>query len=338
MDDLLSADELWQLVDVLYRDAVAEPRWTRFLERLAESTGSLVVWIGQRRWAVGERLLMGYPDSVFDPQPGARPMEQLTVAIAADAAGDVQLTLGRDGRRGRYGDAHRRLLERMVPHLRRALRMAERLAAGRDEHRLLQTAVDRLQAGLLVVDSLGRPLEMNRRLAEQLGGDESRIPAGGPTDALQLRDRTSLQRLLEETAGRDGRPAQGRGLRLRRSGSGRATAVVPLARAGGALTAVFVSDPRHRDPPPAELLREQFGLSPREARLALLLARGADLKRAATELAIRPATARTHLKRIFYKTGVHRQAALVGLLHRLLGPVRFEPRPPSAPAAEGATA
>jgi DNA-binding CsgD family transcriptional regulator len=111
-------------------------------------------------------------------------------------------------------------------------------------------------------------------------------------------------------------------------------AVVPLERAaGGALTAVFVCDPRHRDPPPAELLRERFGLSPREARLALLLARGADLQRAAAELAIRPATARTHLKRIFYKTGVHRQAALVGLLHRLLGLVQFEPSAPSAPVA-----
>lgn len=341
MDDLLTADELWQLVDVLYRDAVAKPRWPRFLERLAESTGSLAVWIGQRRWAIGERILMGHPDSAAQAQPSAHPIEQLTVTVAADAAGDIRLTLSRDVRSGRYGDAHRRLLEHLLPHLRRALRLAERMAAARGEHRLLHAAADRLQAGLLLVDRAGRPLDMNLRLAEQLGGGGSQALATGLPAAIPRHDRAGLQRLLEQTtADRDRRPAPGRRHWLRRSGSGVGTAVVPLERAGndGALTAVFVCDPRHRDPPPAELLREVLGLSPREALLALLLARGTDLKRAATELSIRPATARTHLKRIFYKTGVHRQAALVGLLHRLLGPVRFESSAPSASSAAGAPA
>lgn len=60
-----------------------------------------------------------------------------------------------------------------------------------------------------------------------------------------------------------------------------------------------------------------FGLTPAEARLAFVMAGGANAKEAARALGITPNTARTHIKRIFEKTGARRQADLPRLLSLL---------------------
>ena len=57
-----------------------------------------------------------------------------------------------------------------------------------------------------------------------------------------------------------------------------------------------------------------FGLSPAQARLSRHIADGHDLAHAAAALGISVNTARTQLQRIFDKTGVHSQPALVRVL------------------------
>jgi DNA-binding CsgD family transcriptional regulator len=67
----------------------------------------------------------------------------------------------------------------------------------------------------------------------------------------------------------------------------------------------------------AETLRQRFGLTPAESRLALALADGMGLREAADRNGVRLSTARVQLKAIFWKTETHRQAELVALLARL---------------------
>jgi DNA-binding CsgD family transcriptional regulator len=76
---------------------------------------------------------------------------------------------------------------------------------------------------------------------------------------------------------------------------------------------VFV-DLEKRVRPPQEVLHSTFALTAAEARLAIRLASGAPLEVVAGELRISKETARTQLKSIFQRTGVHRQSELVGLL------------------------
>lgn len=66
--------------------------------------------------------------------------------------------------------------------------------------------------------------------------------------------------------------------------------------------------------PPAPILAKTFGLTPSEAKLACIIARGAGPEIAALELKISRETARNQLKSIFAKTGTHRQSELVALL------------------------
>ena len=61
-------------------------------------------------------------------------------------------------------------------------------------------------------------------------------------------------------------------------------------------------------------LRQIYGLTPAEERLARLIVQGLRLHEAEAALGIRHSTARTHMKRIYAKTGTHRQVELVRLL------------------------
>ena len=66
--------------------------------------------------------------------------------------------------------------------------------------------------------------------------------------------------------------------------------------------------------PSGRQLRDQFGLTTAEATFALEIIQGQGLKACAKRLKISEPTARTHLQRIFEKTGTRRQAELVRLV------------------------
>jgi DNA-binding CsgD family transcriptional regulator len=61
-------------------------------------------------------------------------------------------------------------------------------------------------------------------------------------------------------------------------------------------------------------LMERFGLTPSEARIALFLSEGGSIRDYAELRGVAEATVRAHLKAVFAKTGVHRQAELVRLI------------------------
>jgi DNA-binding CsgD family transcriptional regulator len=69
--------------------------------------------------------------------------------------------------------------------------------------------------------------------------------------------------------------------------------------------------------PRARLAQERFGLTPSEARVACALSDGKSTAEIAAELGVKPDTVRTHLKKIYGKTGTARQAQLVCLMSEL---------------------
>ena len=63
--------------------------------------------------------------------------------------------------------------------------------------------------------------------------------------------------------------------------------------------------------PSPQRIATLFGLSRREAALALLLTRGLTVSQAAQDLGISVMTARAYLRQVFHKTGLSRQADLI---------------------------
>jgi len=80
------------------------------------------------------------------------------------------------------------------------------------------------------------------------------------------------------------------------------------------MAVIFINDPDKNNKPTAVQLREKFAMTPAEAGFAVEILKGDGIQAAADRLSISRATARTHLSRIFDKTGTRRQAELVRVL------------------------
>ena len=77
------------------------------------------------------------------------------------------------------------------------------------------------------------------------------------------------------------------------------------------LAVVMLHDPDTAPVPDEQLLKTYFDLTPAEAQLTTALCTGHSLPTAARDASISVNTARTHLRSVFQKVGVHSQAALV---------------------------
>jgi DNA-binding CsgD family transcriptional regulator len=85
----------------------------------------------------------------------------------------------------------------------------------------------------------------------------------------------------------------------------------PLVRqVAGALGTALERSERHRE----QHLQQEHGLSPQETRIALHIIDGGTVASGAETMGLAESTVRTHLKSVFAKTGLHRQAALPSLL------------------------
>jgi DNA-binding CsgD family transcriptional regulator len=80
---------------------------------------------------------------------------------------------------------------------------------------------------------------------------------------------------------------------------------------------VVLIDLEQTPQPNPATLQKMFGLSPAEAKLAVLIAKGETLTCVAQACKVSMATARTQLASVFQKTRTHRQAELVALLARV---------------------
>jgi DNA-binding CsgD family transcriptional regulator len=227
--------------------------------------------------------------------------------------------------------ADRALVERLAPHMVLARRLRSRLVERQHDTEALLAAFDHLVLGVVLLDTEGRVTYANRSAADALG-----IAPGFDTPAAAGDARTETwerfvggRRDWSREAVVLPHPADGRQLQL-------VSARFDWAASGGMLgrrfaRAVFVGDPRRRTGDPIGLLREVYGLTPGETRLALLILSDCSVEESAGLLSISPSTARSVLKRIFEKTGTNRQSALVRLLLTGFAQVR----PETARAAAG---
>jgi DNA-binding CsgD family transcriptional regulator len=77
---------------------------------------------------------------------------------------------------------------------------------------------------------------------------------------------------------------------------------------------VFVQKAGQDVSPALEMLAEQFELTPAELRVLVAIMNFGGVAQVAAALKLSPATVRTHLRHVFEKTGVQRQADLVKLI------------------------
>jgi DNA-binding CsgD family transcriptional regulator len=226
-------------------------------------------------------------------------------------------------RQQEFDSEHIQLFQLLAPHLQRAVQFNTRFADLELRCEASAEALNRLEQATLLVDERVAVVFANRETERLLAsGDGLRVTEG--VLCASLAADTALLHALVAGCARRGAEASARGsLRLSR-GPDRAPLSVQLAPLRSeaplfsmterAVAILFVTDPDRRTRSRIAWLQQRSGLTAAEAAFAGEIVAGAGIQAAADRLQISRSTGRTHLARIFEKTGTHRQAELVRLM------------------------
>ncbi|AWV03834.1 helix-turn-helix transcriptional regulator [Burkholderia sp. JP2-270] len=245
---------------------------------------------------------------------------------------EAYLTVGKRLGAADYNDEDESATVLLVPHLTAALDIRSRLAAADIRDNGALEVLIRLDVGVILLDENARPLFINPYAEELSRAHDGLLINHRGVSCLVHDDAKKLQLVvssaLEFSATQ--KATDVRRLRAPRCFVHRSRQHLPLVvrvvpvtcrePAGGisalARVILFVIDPERTAQVDCSLVAETFSLTPREAELATLLARGENIAQAALQMNIGLETARAYLKIIQGKTQTHRQAELVSLLLR----------------------
>lgn len=262
----------------------------------------------------------------------------MSASLWEDSASTAIFAVFRPPGQAPYAAADAARLRRLLPHLRRALRLDQQLRAARAQATIGQSVLDALPQAVLATDAAGRIRHANRAAEALLtAGATLRQHRGclaATTHAETAMLLAALRRAVEAAPGATPGPASSLILHDE-AGAALAVTVTPLDRHAGLdgmpeqrlalLTAVPMA-PQRADPAP---LRLAFGFTGAEAALAAALAGGQRLAAIAAARGVRMPTVRHQLRAVFDKTGTNRQAELVRVLANL--PRAAQPTVPPTP-------
>jgi DNA-binding CsgD family transcriptional regulator len=178
-------------------------------------------------------------------------------------------------------------------------------------------ALDQLCAGVIVTDSSGLMIEMNRAADAIVQLGDGLLIREARLCARRVFETAKVSRLIAGATEEKSRPTGGRMVIGRSSGLPPYTlAVLPLNAApidDRRFAIIIIVDPT-RYVPSEKDLADLFGLSPAEARVAAALMTGESLTDIAAASAVQITTVRTQLRSILRKVGVKRQCDLVRIL------------------------
>ena len=228
---------------------------------------------------------------------------------------EARVRLTRDRRLPNFAREHRAALQSLVPHLRIALQLYEALQRAGAERGALRGAIDGMGVATVIVDGDGTIVDANPAGEALLKAADGLRRSRGRLRFDEEHHRKALAALLAQPDPRGG-PVR---LKVERRDLPTLAIVarpmaMPALGSGRGAVALFMAVTGDEPRIEAQAIRELYGLTPTEARLAAELSGGRSLPEAAERLAITHNTARVHLRAIFAKTGARRQSHLVSLL------------------------
>jgi DNA-binding CsgD family transcriptional regulator/PAS domain-containing protein len=252
----------------------------------------------------------------------------LMVRLVAKGLRTTSVSLGRALGAEQFGTREIDLARQLQPHLIRAVELGKRLSDAKNLGEELAQFLDGSPHGLILLDADGKVRHVNRTGEGLIGQRDAIFVRAGRLRGATADTTLRLQALIAAAGSRDGVRRTGGSLALP-SVSGRLPLSATIAPVGAERLALFqsgrsvmvcITDLETGVRLPAERLRDLFGLTPAEARVALALFEGATLKEAAECLSVSFYTVRWHLAQIFEKTGVSRQSEMMRLMLRSVGP------------------
>ena len=225
-------------------------------------------------------------------------------------------------------------LQEILPHLQRALQIRTRLAQSDMAERCARAALDVLGTAVLLIDARLEVLYANAMALDLFGADPPRGLQCLATTGARWRMPPPLVRAVQQAigAGKRGNQPMAQSLRLPRAGRPDLyLSVAPFHAQQGPCAdrpcaMILAREPRGSGIS-SETLQQLFELTPAEAQVGQALAQGGAIDSIATANGVSVNTIKTHLHRIYGKTGAARQGELVALIHQCAGGLAA-PAPP----------
>jgi DNA-binding CsgD family transcriptional regulator/PAS domain-containing protein len=264
----------------------------------------------------------------------ARPhgwVDVASVVIEKSATSCTFLSVVRDEASGMVDDEMRRRMALVIPHVRRAYLIGKTIQIGQAEAACFSDILDGLSAGMILIDGIGRVVHANAAGNAILGaGDflrsvQGRLVAGDASTNAALRDMLAAFDGGDAVIG-----VKGIALPMTAHDGERWLAhVLPLTSgarrhaglAYNAVAALFVRKAALEAFAPAEVIGRMYKLTPAELRVLLAIVEIGGVPEVAAALGVAATTIKTHLNRLFDKTGACRQADLVKLVAGLSTPL-----------------
>jgi DNA-binding CsgD family transcriptional regulator len=229
-----------------------------------------------------------------------------------------------------YGEREKSGLRAVLAHLSLALENRWSLRQSGDLTKVMMGVVDRHPHPSLLVDADGRIVHCNRSAIALSVPRSGLCIEGGRLATATAIDRTALREAIRDVARAAASDAADatRAVTLSVPGA-RHPSVVSVHAAGRVFQAetgeidelvlVTARNPDFEHDLHTCSFVKQFGLSPAQARVGVMIISGHSLADTARKLHVSDNTARSHLKQIFQKTNTHGQMELVHLHARICG-------------------
>ena len=316
-------------IDPYYRDLYFE----RYVKLDPATTGHYFADIGQ---PIATADLMPY-DEFLETQfykEWAQPqglVDFVSAVLDKSVTSAALFGVFRHERDGVVDDETRRRMRLIVPHIRRAVLVGRLIDLKSAEAATFADTLDGLSVGICLVDASGRIVHANAACHVILDAGDLFSVTGGRLVARDGEMEQALQQLF--AAAGDGDVAIGtQGIALPLSGQDGAryvAHVLPLTSGARRLTgfaytavaAVFIRKAALETSSPPEVIARTYRLTPTELRVLLAIVEVGGVPEVAMAPGVAETTVKTHLGRLFVKTGAVRQADLVKIVAGYASPL-----------------
>ena len=248
----------------------------------------------------------------------------LSITLQKSAGRAAMFGVFRHARDGLVDEAARHRMRLLAPHIRRAVLISKVVDFKRDEAELFAETLDRLRAAVILVEAGARIVHANAaglRLLRE--GNVVRAVNGSLTESTSRADKRLRGVILAAAEGDEAIGKAGIALPLTaKTGERYVAHALPLVsrrrwragEVGAARAAIFIHKASLETSSPPVAIAEAYRLTMTELRVLFAIVEVGGAPEVAETLGIAASTVRTHLGRVYEKTGVSRQADLVKLV------------------------
>jgi DNA-binding CsgD family transcriptional regulator len=255
----------------------------------------------------------------------------VSIGLEKSAMKAAMFGVFRHARHGVVDEATRHRMRLLAPHIRRAVLISKVIDLKQGEAGMLAQTLDGLRAAVILVDAGGRIVYANASGHVLLSeGDVMWAVEGRVVASLRQADVSLRDIFLAAAAGDEAIGTRGIALPLiAKTGERYVAHVLPLTsgarqRAGrthAATAAIFVHKTSLEAPAPPVAIAEAYKLTMAELRVLFAIVEVGGVPEVAEMLGVAASTVKTHLGRVYGKTGTARQADLAKLVAGFASPL-----------------